>query len=118
MKAGKVWGHTESLFQKNNVEIHRIVILPGGFCSKHMHRHKHNAFYCERGEIWIDVWKKDYALVDTTRLGPGEICSVAPGEYHRFRTDKDCGAPTIVVYEIYWTELDASDIVREDHGGV
>ena len=37
---------------------------------------------------------------------------VPPGEYHRFTALTDC-----VAYEIYWVDLSATDIVREDVGG-
>ena len=30
---GKIWGKTQGLFNKNNVEIHRIETNKGGFCS-------------------------------------------------------------------------------------
>ena len=36
-KQGKVWGGTQLLFSKNNVEIHRIETVSGGYCSKHKH---------------------------------------------------------------------------------
>ena len=40
-KQGKVWGQTQPLFNKNNVEIHRIETNKGGYCSKHKHEFKH-----------------------------------------------------------------------------
>lgn len=112
MKSGKVWGFTEALFARNNVEVHRIFVSDGGFCSKHKHDHKWNLFYVERGTLYIEVWKKDYALCDTTILSAGQMAAVAPGEFHRFRALSDT-----VVYEIYWVELDAEDIKRENIGG-
>ena len=67
-KQGKVWGSTQPLFNKNNVEIHRIKTNKGGYCSKHKHEHKYNCFYVERGLLKITVWKNDYDLVDETML--------------------------------------------------
>lgn len=110
---GKIWGATERIFDKNNVEIHRIVVKPGGFCSKHKHDHKFNMFFVESGSLHVEVFQNDYDLVDTTILQAGDATSVAPGVYHRFVATEHA-----VVYEIYWTELSASDIVREDVGGV
>ena len=109
---GKVWGSTALIAEKNNVEIHRIEIKEGGYCSKHKHNFKVNLFYCESGCIDIIVWKNDYDLVDVTTLRAGEMTTVPAGEYHRF----ECKEPA-VVYEIYWVELPAKDIEREDHGG-
>lgn len=113
MKSGKVWGHTRALFAKSNVEIHRIDVAEGGFCSKHKHEHKWNMFFVERGTLFLEVWKKDYDLCDTTTLSSGESMAVAPGEYHRFRALTD-----VVAYEIYWVELSANDIARENVGGI
>ena len=109
---GKIWGHTSPLFNKNNVEIHRIECKKGGYCSKHKHDHKYNMFFVEEGKVEIDVWKKDYDLVDKTILEKHEICIVDPGEFHLFKVVEDS-----VVFEIYWVEIDKSDIQRENVGG-
>ena len=110
---GKVWGETESLFCKNNVEIHRINVSKGGFCSKHKHEHKYNLFYVEKGTLKIAVWKNDYNLVDETKISDGQSTTVPPGEYHSFQALDDT-----VAYEIYWVELLEKDIEREDCGGL
>ncbi len=109
---GKVWGNTELLALHNNVEIHRIEIKKGGYCSKHKHNFKVNMFYVESGSIDVVVWKNDYDLVDRTTLKKGQKTIIPAGEYHRF----ECNEPS-VVYEIYWVELPEKDIEREDHGG-
>lgn len=113
MKSGKVWGHTRELFNRNNVEIHRIEVAQDGFCSKHKHEHKWNMFYVEEGTLFVEVWKKDYDLCDTTTLSAGENMAIAPGEYHRFKALTD-----VTAYEIYWVQLDQSDIARETVGGI
>jgi len=109
---GKVWGTTSSLFCKNNVEIHRVVIKEGGYCSKHKHDYKYNAFFVERGQLKITVWKNDYDLVDETVIRDNQMSTVHPKEYHKFEAIEDT-----VAYEIYWTEIDTKDIIREDCGG-
>ncbi len=111
-KQGKVWGTTQPLFNKNNVEIHRIETDKGGYCSKHKHQYKYNCFYVEKGKLKITAWKNDYNLVDITILSTGEATTVPPGEYHVFEALEDS-----VCYEIYWVEISESDIIREDHGG-
>lgn len=109
---GKVWGTTATLFAKNNVELHRITGLPGRHCSKHHHVSKFNRFYVESGCLSIKVWKS-YGLVDETILTAGMSCTVRPGEVHQFEViDADT-----VAFEIYWTELEPDDIVREGSGG-
>lgn len=110
---GKVWGETECIFLKNNVEFHRIEAKKDGFCSKHLHEHKFNAFFVESGKLKITIWKNDYDLVDETIITSKQMSVVKPGEYHKFEALEDT-----VAYEIYWVELSTSDIVRENHGGV
>lgn len=109
---GKIWGKTQSIFEKNNVEMHRIETKKGGYCSKHKHVHKHNMFYVEKGKLKVTVWKNDYDLVDETIINTGETTTVTPEEYHKFEALEDT-----IAYEVYWVCLSGSDIVREDHGG-
>ena len=109
---GKVWGKTMELFNKNNVEIHRIEAKKQGFCSEHKHEHKHNAFFVESGKLLVTVWKNDYSLIDETVIANGEMTIVKPGEFHKFEALENT-----VAYEIYWTELSSSDIVRKNCGG-
>lgn len=112
---GKVWGHTTSLFNKNNVEVHLITAKKGGYCSKHYHKSKYNQFLVLNGKLKITVWK-DYGketLEDVTILEAGMHCVVPPGEFHRFEVLEDTTA-----MEIYWVELNDHDIVRADHGGM
>ena len=111
-KQGKIWGETQSLFNKNNVEIHRIETKKGGYCSKHKHNYKYNCFYVEKGKLEITVWCNGYDLVDKTILSTGEATTVPPTEYHMFKALEDT-----VCYEIYWVELSKDDIVRENCGG-
>lgn len=113
MISGKVWGTTCEVIKKNNVEIHRIHINAGGYCSKHKHNHKHNAFYVESGHLKVRVWKNAYSLVDEVTVMPGMLTSVAPGEYHQFEAVTNC-----VAYEIYWVEMEGTDIERESTGGL
>jgi quercetin dioxygenase-like cupin family protein len=110
---GKIWGQTQCLFFKNNVEIHRIEIKKDGFCSKHKHEHKYNAFFVEKGKIKIKIWKNNYDLVDETIISTGQITTVEPGEYHLFEALEES-----IVYEIYWVELLQNDIKRENIGGI
>ena len=116
MIAGKVWGATEELLATPFVEVHRIVVLPGGRCSRHLHRTRANAFYVVRGEITVHVKKQDYDLTDVTLLAAGQIMVVSPGEVHWFETEARHGASAEVL-EIYFpTPLWTGDIEREDHG--
>lgn len=108
---GKIWGNTQGLFNKNNVEIHRIEINKGGFCSKHKHNFKYNMFFVESGTLEVIAYKKDYKLIDKTILSAGQSTIIPPLEYHSFKA-----LSNVVAYEIYWVEL-TEDIERENVGG-
>jgi len=112
-KQGKIWGNTSEVFNKNNVEIHRIEGKANSHCSKHMHRHKFNMFFIESGYMTVKRWKNDYDFVDSTILTEGQSCIVPPCEYHQFEVEEYC-----VAYEIYWVEIDSKDIIRESVGGI
>lgn len=113
MITGKAWGTTEELLSTSMLSMHRLTIRPKHQCSLHVHRFKWNGFFVIKGRLSIDVVKTDYALTDTTDLGPGGITTVKPGEHHRFRTgDEPCEA-----IEFYFTEPLSEDIDRKDTGG-
>lgn len=110
---GKIWGSTQSIFNKNNIEIHRIEILKGGYSSKHKHDFKHNAFFIETGKLKITIWKKDYDLIDETIIVDKQMCIVKPQEFHMFEAIEKT-----IAYEIYWTEISSNDIIRINCGGI
>lgn len=94
------------------LEVHRIEIKPYCRCSMHRHGRKWNAFVVISGSLSIDV-EKAYGLTDTTVLGPGDACTVPPGEFHQFRTgDEECFA-----LELYYPPVLGEDIERRDCGG-
>jgi len=109
---GKVWGTTMPLIQRPMLEVHSIFVNVGGYCSKHRHQSKINAFYVEEGELEIHRWK-DYDLVDVTVLYNEDVAIVPAGEYHMFKSRRDTKA-----LEIYWSELSLNDIEREVVGGI
>lgn len=109
----KIWGTTSELFSKNNVEIHRIEIKKGGYCSKHYHEFKYNGFYCESGAVEIHIWKPDSNIIDITTLDQGAYTIVEPKVFHMFLAKEQS-----IVYEIYWTDMPKTDIIRETFGGV
>ena len=109
---GKAWGKTSPLFNKNNVEVHRLECEKGGYSSEHKHEHKYNMFFVESGHIKISIWKKDYDLVDETYLKSNDSCVIKPGEFHKFKVIEDS-----IIYEIYWVSLEEDDIIRKNCGG-
>lgn len=114
-KKGKIWGSTESLFNCNNVELHRIEGKSGGYCSTHQHQHKFNMFYVEKGVLLVTIYRKDAGqeIEDVTVLKENQSTIVEPGLFHKFEVIEDC-----VAFEIYWTELNTEDIIRKNVGGI
>lgn len=111
---GKIWGSTCCLMIKNNVEIHRIEVNKGGFCSEHKHEHKWNAFFVESGVLEIIIYRQDAGQIieDKTVLCAGESTYIEPGVYHKFRA-----VESTIAFETYWTELSPTDIIRKNVGG-
>lgn len=112
-RAGKVWGTTELLEANGALEFHRLEMIKGGVCSKHLHEFKWNGFFCESGRLLVRVWQSDYDLVDETILEAGQYTKVKPGLYHQFECLQDG-----VAFELYWAEFNHNDIKRESVGFV
>ena len=113
MKQGKMWGETRCIFNTPLAELHRIEVKPHGFCSVHLHQHKWNGFYVERGELLVKVWQPSGTL-DETRLGPGDSMIVPAGVEHQFVGLKD----GCLAFELYSVSPLSEDIVRRSVGGV
>lgn len=111
LKAGKVWGATQQIFNNPSASVHRLEINARGYCSKHAHKHKYNMFFVESGRLMVHQWTRD-GIKDSTMLTAGESLVVPPEQPHRFV----CVANAIV-YEIYWVEPLSEDIERADTGG-
>lgn len=109
---GKNWGTTQCIFCDNNVEISRIVIEKGGYCSRHSHTSKHNLFFIESGKLAVNVYN-DNDIVDRTVLSSQMATSVEPGVVHEFEALEDT-----IAYEIYWVKLGLNDITRLSVGGI
>jgi len=115
VKIGKVWGVTEQVpLGSSFVKLHKLTIKPNARCSDHVHRKKWNAFMVVQGRLFIDVRKKDYPLVDTTELGPGDVTTVSPDEFHLFRT----GRQPVIGFEMYYPAELTDDIERKNCGAV
>lgn len=111
MKTEKIWGWTEPLFVRNNVELHRIEANAGGYCSKHKHEHKSNLFIVESGQLQVTVWDENDEPSHKV-LSKGDRFAVPPGVMHQFTAISD-----VVALEVYWVDLDQDDIIREYVGG-
>lgn len=115
MIQGKIWGWTSPLIKNEFVQMHRIHIVPGGVCSKHLHEHRHNGFYCMKGHVIIRSWVDEVNYPeepDETVLLDGQFTVVPPGVNHQFEA-----VLASDVIELYWPEsLKTEDIMREAAG--
>jgi len=111
VKQSKIWGITSKIFELNNVEIHRIEIDKGGYCSEHFHDYKYNQFFVESGEIEVTIFQEN-GINETTVLKAFDQSTVPPKLIHKFKANKDS-----VVYEIYWVSMEGPDIIRRTVGG-
>jgi mannose-6-phosphate isomerase-like protein (cupin superfamily) len=110
--SGKAWGQTTHIIDVAGISLHRIEILPGGFCSVHSHAHKCNAFYVESGALIVSIHRE--TTIDVSLLGPGDLLEVEAGLTHQFRSDDGCTA-----LEVYYAmPMRADDIQRQSTGGI
>lgn len=113
----KVWGTTESVVLTQSIQIDRIVVSEGGFCSWHFHQNKSNGFYVVQGALEIE-WDDGHSA-SRKRISPDiPFLEVAEQKCHRFR---GLAAQTIA-FEYYIARenatIDIHDIVRLEDGGI
>jgi len=110
VKQGKIWGTTQELFNNGVVSINHLKIKEGGYCSEHKHLKKSNIFFVISGNLAIEIWHGD--TKDETVVWPGEMTTIKPGVFHKFRalTDVEC-------LEVYEVCFDGEDIERRTQGG-
>lgn len=105
MRQGKNWGYTTDVFMSQNVEVHVIEAVKGGYCSIHEHK-KVNIFHMISGKLKVKVWM-DKKLIDETIIKAGETSAVYPGFEHQFEALEET-----VCLEIYHIFLEPGDINR------
>lgn len=108
----KIWGTTECLIDTPYVQLHRIKVNKGGYCSEHIHHGRANVFMLISGEMEILVGEGIHQK--TVHLQPHVPLTVQPGVMHKFR----CLKADAVCDEIYYPVLSQSDIWRASQGGV
>ncbi len=106
----KPWGTSRILFTTANVEVYRIEVDTGGYCSRHMHLSKHNLFYVESGELHVQTFEPE---LSTKILLSGDILSIPPNILHQFYAKLHT-----IALEIYHVEMVPDDIIRFSVGGL
>lgn len=108
----KLWGNTECLVRKSQVELHRIEVEPYHMCSWHKHERKWNAFLVVEGTLGIEIG--DQARPSSRLLRQGDFEAVEPNKWHRFRSYDE----SVTAIELYYLDELDEDIVRRDVGGM
>ena len=107
MRQGKNWGYTTEVFVSQNVEVHVIEIVKGGYCSIHDHpKGKINIFHVISGKLRVKIWM-DKKLIDETVIKAGETTAVYDEFEHQFEA-----LEKTICLEIYHIFLKPGDIRR------
>lgn len=112
----KCWGECAHVFASDHAAVSHLLVRMGYRCSRHVHKHRANAFNVLSGEILVEEWGPGLRA-ETIRLIPGRSHTVPSGVLHRFRVVKSGE-----VIEVYWPDnggvVRLDDIERLDHGGI
>lgn len=121
----KQWGLMQRIYSDDRLEVARIRIRAGGYCSLHKHVDKINVFIVTSGFLQVTVWPENgnfetIAPGDTHFLATGSPPLIVPqGRWHRFFTNVNTE-----VVEVYYPFGGAKvregehDIVRRSEGGI
>ena len=118
----KAWGTTQTLISDRLAELHKIVVKPGGYCSRHHHERRHNHFSVASGQLVV----MNYSTNINRILTEGMSYTAQAGDVHKFI---NYGPADVVAYELYTVteahmemhseaRIDPDDIIRQDVGGV
>ncbi len=91
------WGRWTRVYFDGVLEVRKLEVKRGGFCTKHFHRTKINTFIVVVGTLQVRQWP-DPRVVEDTDMRPaayaGQALTVQPYIPHRFY-----GLTDAVVYE-------------------
>lgn len=112
---GKIWGRVMHVFASPHAAVSYLLVEPGTYCSKHLHRIRANVFVCITATLEIVEWS-DEGVQSSKLIRPGSSYEVPSERIHQFRVVH--GGEVI---EIYYAdregEVDINDIVRFEEGG-
>lgn len=108
------WGKWTRLYLDEQVELRRLEVLKGGYCTKHYHEYQANVFLVLSGQLTVYRWGID-ALVEV--VTPGCQTTVGPYETHQFKAESG----DVVAYEFNYATgpipVDARDSVHLGEAG-
>lgn len=89
------WGRWTRLYFDGVLEVRKLEVKRGGYCTKHFHRTKMNVFVVVEGALRIFEWPTSYHVRDTELVSSNATLTVPPYVPHRFY-----GASDAVAYEL------------------
>lgn len=111
----KFWGLTARVVKRPGFTVHHLVVVPGSFCSRHLHKHRFNGFFVTKGELNIKEFSgPENERISETRLRMGDYYEVAPRIVHQFESSE--GAEALEIY--FLPDVDEADITRFSVGGL
>jgi len=111
----KAWGASETLWLDEQVQVERIRVRPGGFCSDHLHHHKDNSFVVYRGTLLVRVLTVE-GWIDRS-LSQGENILIPPLIRHQLLALSEVVAVEIYRAAVLGEMIDPDDICRFTCGG-
>lgn len=113
----KAWGRVVHIFGSTKASVSNLEMNAGFRCSLHRHQQRYNMFAVQTGSILVESWGLDGEdLQDAYPVTVGEVYTVEPMVYHRFRV-LSSGLMTEVYWPVEGGICDINDIDRLDVGG-
>ena len=111
----KVWGERWLIRKDTTHAVSFLRVQEGYQCSWHKHQTKYNKFVVTRGRIIITV--EELGEIQRVLLGPGEMFTTRPGQWHKFESYTGNADYISEMIEEMYVEYDESDIERKELGG-
>lgn len=112
----KPWGWTRRVVSSPQMELHELVIEPGGFCSIHYHERKIQQLTVVSGELILRGCNTTGKTEQEWIVRPGMVMAVMANVRHQF--ESRTGAVCVEQYgPICGGTVDPNDIVRLSEGG-
>lgn len=109
----KIWGRTACVTSHAGFTVHHLLVVPGSFCSRHLHEHRFNGFFVTKGQMLIREFEGD-EVAKEVQLREGDYYEVAPLIEHQFESIE--GAEALEIY--FPPDVRGEDIKRFSIGGL
>jgi len=105
----KLWGIQQFRLHDTLINVDYIEVVPGGYCSVHLHKNKANIFIVKEGSMEIFEFSPGMAVIRAGKIEAGESATVQAGVLHQFWSPHGC-----IAQEVYYGTADEPLVVHED----